>query len=128
MASIDSPVADGVDLRPILTGASRPDGRRVLAEQFRPSNDHGWRRQRPEEAESLFARKQAVISVSRKRVVSQVGSDVGYDLRSDPREEHPFPGRETELAAQVPQPDPETQPVEMDVIPRKMLEVLGYLQ
>jgi arylsulfatase A-like enzyme len=128
MAGIQSPAADGIDLRPILTGAPSPDARRVLAEQFRPSNEHGWRRQRPEEAESLFARKQAAIAASRKRVVSQDGSDVGYDLRSDPREEHPFPGRETELAARVPQLDPGAQPVAMDAVPRKMLEVLGYLQ
>jgi arylsulfatase A-like enzyme len=128
MAGIQSPAADGIDLRPILTGATSPDARRVLAEQFRPSNEHGWRRQRPEEAESLFARKQAAIAASRKRVVSQDGSDVGYDLRSDPREEHPFPGRETELAARVPQLDPGAQPVAMDAVPRKMLEVLGYLQ
>ena len=128
MAGIQSPGVDGVDLRPFLTGTSSAEGRRVLAEQFRPSNTQGWRRQRPEEAESLFARKQAAVMAFRKRVVSEDGSDRGYDLLNDPREERPFPGRKTELAVKIPQLDATAQPVTMDAVPRKMLEVLGYLQ
>jgi arylsulfatase A-like enzyme len=128
LANLETPALDGIDLRALLAEDAEPDGRSVRAAQFRPPDARGWRRQRPEAIEHLFARKQAVVTDSLKRIVGEDGSDAGYDLRSDSREERPFPGRETELAARVPEPDPARPPVSMDAVPRKMLQVLGYLQ
>jgi arylsulfatase A-like enzyme len=128
LANIQTAALDGIDLRSLLAGDGGPDGRRVRAAQFRPPDARGWRRQRPDEIEGLLARKQAVVAASLKRVIGEDGSDAGYDLRTDPREERPFPGRETELAAGVPEPDTARSPLTMDAIPRKMLQVLGYLQ
>lgn len=68
------------------------------------------------------------MAASFKRIVGEDGSDAGYDLRSDPAEERAFPGPETSLAVRVPEPDPAGAPVPLDAVPRKMLEVLGYLQ
>lgn len=128
MTDLQSPGLDGVDLLPLLRGDVHSGERQVFAEQYRPAGAHGWRRQRPSEFESLFARKQAAIGAERKRIVSEDGSDSGYDLRTDPHEEHPFAGPETELVARVPEPDSSRPAVDMDAVPRKMLEVLGYLQ
>ena len=63
-----------------------------------------------------------------KRIVAEDGSDAGFDLRADPGEQRPFAGRATRLAARVPEPEAERKPVPMDAVPRKMLQVLGYLQ
>jgi arylsulfatase A-like enzyme len=130
MADVPPPSAlDGLDLGPVMGGvASLGDTRLVTAEQFRPPGAHGWRRQRPDQIEHLLARKQAVVAGGLKRIVAEDGSDAGYDLRTDPGEERPFAGRGTGLAARVPEPDAERAPVPVDAVPRKMLEVLGYLQ
>jgi arylsulfatase A-like enzyme len=129
LADIQPPPAlDGIDLGPLLAGDASPDARRVRAEQFRSPDGRSWRRHRPGEAVYLLARKQAVVGGGLKRIVAEDGSDVGYDLHADPAEERPFPGRGTRLSAWVPEPDPESQPVPLDALPRKMLQVLGYLQ
>ncbi len=100
----------------------------VVADQFRSLDAHGWRLQRPAEVEHLLARKQAVVGGFVKRVASEDGTDAAYDLRSDPGEERPFPGSEAPFTARVPEPDAAATPVILDAVPRKMLEVLGYLQ
>jgi hypothetical protein len=101
----------------------------VRAEQFRPGESaHGWTHQRPTEVGYLFARKQAVVSGSLKRIVAADGSDRGYDLRADPGEERPFPGEKTNLRASIPKPEAGRTAPAPDPVQRKMLEVLGYLQ
>jgi hypothetical protein len=101
----------------------------VRAEQFsKETMARGWAHQRPAEVDYLFARKQAVVSRSLKRIIAADGSDSGYDLSLDPGEERPFPGSETELLARVPEPEAARTPPSLDPIQSKMLEVLGYLQ
>jgi arylsulfatase A-like enzyme len=127
LAGIEAPAVDGVDLRPLLREGGKLERRLVRAEQF-AKLDHGWAHQRPAEVDYLFARKQAVVSRSLKRIVAADGSDSGYDLRLDPGEEQPFPGSKTNLSAQVPEPDMARTAPALDPIQSKMLEVLGYLQ
>jgi arylsulfatase A-like enzyme len=129
MAGIRAPAVDGIDLLTLFSEGEQPAGRQVRAEQFSPTTlAHGWAHQRPDEIDYLFARKQAVVSGSLKRIVAADGSDSGYDLRADPGEERPFPGSETRLSAQVPEPEATRAAPALDPIQRKMLEVLGYLQ
>jgi arylsulfatase A-like enzyme len=129
VADIPPPTAiDGIDLGALVGGGARLDTRPVAAEQFRPPEAHGWRRQRPGEIEHLLARKQAVIAGGIKRIIAEDGSDAGYDLRTDPGEERPFAGSGTRLPARVPVPEADRRPVALDAVPRKMLQVLGYLQ
>jgi arylsulfatase A-like enzyme len=129
MAGIPAPAVDGIDLLPLFLEGAQPTGRQVRAEQFSPETlAHGWAHQRPGEVEYLFARKQAVVAGSLKRIVSADGSDSGYDLRADPGEVRPFPGSETRLSAQVPEPELARPAPTLDPIQSKMLEVLGYLQ
>jgi arylsulfatase A-like enzyme len=129
LAEIQGPAVDGIDLRPLFTEGGSPSGRQVRAEQFSPTTlAHGWAHHRPAEVDYLQARKQAVVSRSRKRIVAADGSDAGYDLRADPGEERPFPGQETNLSARVPEPEAGRTPPALDPVQSKMLEVLGYLQ
>jgi arylsulfatase A-like enzyme len=129
LAGIQGPAVDGIDLRPLLQEGGRLERRLVRAEQFSPDTlAHGWAHQRPVEVDYLFARKQAVVSRSLKRIVAADGSDVGYDLRADQGEERPFPGSETNLSAQVPEPEAGRTAPALDPVQSKMLEVLGYLQ
>jgi arylsulfatase A-like enzyme len=129
LAGIRAPAVDGVDLRPLLHEGGRLERRRVRAEQFSPDTlAHGWAHQRPDEVEYLHARKQAVVSRDLKRIIASDGSDLGYDLRTDPGEERPFPGQETQLSARVPEPEEGRAPPALDPVQSKMLEVLGYLQ
>ena len=101
----------------------------MRAEQFSPKTlAHGWAHQRPDEVDYLFARKQAVVSRGLKRILAADGSDSGYDLSADPGEERPFPGSETKLSAQVPEPDMARKAPTLDPIQSRMLDVLGYLQ
>jgi arylsulfatase A-like enzyme len=129
LAKIQPPALDGIDLRPLLRKGGKLERRLVQAEQFR-SDTHArsWAHQRPAEVDHLFARKQAVVSRSMKRIVAANGSDRGYDLRVDPGEEQPFPGSDTELSARVPEPEAGRTAPAPDPVQRKMLEVLGYLQ
>ena len=129
MAGIRAPASDGIDLLPLFSDGAERAVRQVRAEQFSPKTlAHGWARQRPAEVEYLFARKQAVVSGSLKRIVAEDGTDSGYDLSLDPGEERPFPGSETSLKAEVPEPEGARTPPTLDPIQTKMLEVLGYLQ
>jgi len=129
LAGIRAPEVDGIDLRPLLLEGGKLEQRLIRAEQFSPSTlAHGWAQQRPAEVDYLHARKQAVVSQSLKRIVAADGSDSGYDLRADPGEERPFPGSETRLRAQVPEPEAARTAPTLDPIQSKMLEVLGYLQ
>jgi arylsulfatase A-like enzyme len=129
LAEIQPPAVDGIDLRPLLRKGGRLERRVVQAEQFR-SDTHArtWAHQRPAEVDHLFARKQAVVSRSAKRIVAADGSDRGYDLRVDPGEERPLPGSDTGLSAEVPEPLAGRNTPAPDPVQRKMLEVLGYLQ
>jgi hypothetical protein len=81
-----------------------------------------------ERAPVAATRKQAVVSRGLKRILAADGSDSGYDLSADPGEERPFPGGETKLSAQVPEPDMVRKAPTLDPIQSRMLEVLGYLQ
>ena len=129
MAGIRAPAVDGIDLLPLFSEGTHPAGRQVWAEQFSPETlAHGWAHQRPAEVDYLFARKQAVMSGRLKRIIAADGSDAGYDLHADPGEERPFPGSETSLSAEVPEPDAGGPAPTLDPIQSKMLEVLGYLQ
>lgn len=129
LARIEAPLLDGIDLEPLLQGGGKLERRLVRAEQFSPKElAHGWAHQRPSEVDYLFARKQAVVSLSGKRIVAADGSDRGYDLRGDPGEERPFPGSDTGLSARVPEPQANRPAPTLDPIQSKMLEVLGYLQ
>jgi arylsulfatase A-like enzyme len=129
LAGIDAPAVDGIDLRPVLREDGDLGRRRVRAEQFsKETMAHGWAHQRPADVDYLFARKQAVVTRSLKRIVAADGSDSGFDLRADPGEERPFPGPETNLDAWVPQPEADRAPPALDPVQSKMLEVLGYLQ
>jgi arylsulfatase A-like enzyme len=129
LAGIQAPPVDGIDLRPLLHEGGRLERRRVRAEQFSPDTlAHGWTHHRPDEVEYLHARKQAVVSRDLKRIIAADGSDSGYDLRTDPGEERPFPGQETHLSAWVPEPEEGRAPPALDPVQSKMLEVLGYLQ
>ena len=78
--------------------------------------------------QSIFARKQAVLRGSTKRVVSEDGSDLGYDLVADPREEHPFPGWRTRLVARVPEPKAGADASELSEAQRTALQTLGYIE
>jgi arylsulfatase A-like enzyme len=129
MAGASAPEVDGIDLAPLFSASEQPGRRQVRAEQFRPTaSTHGWPHNRPAEIRYLFARKQAVVSRSLKRIVAADGSDSGYDLAADPAEERPFPGAETKLSAHIPEPQATEEDVEFDPLQRKMLEMLGYLQ
>ena len=129
MAGAPAPEVDGIDLAPLFSAGKHPDQRQVRAEQFRPmASAHGWPHNRPAEIGYLFARKQAVVGGSLKRIVAADGSDSGYDLATDPGEKRPFPGAETSLRANLPEPQATAAEVHFDPLQRKMLEVLGYLQ
>ena len=130
LAEIEAPAVDGIDLIPLLNDGGQPGGRQVRAEQFlsHKASAHTWTHQRPTEVVYLFARKQAVVSGSLKRIVAEDGSDRGYDLRADPGEERPFPGEKTNLRASIPNPEAGRTAPAPDPVQRKMLEVLGYLQ
>ena len=129
MAEAPAPEVDGSDLAPLFSAGEEPGQRQVRAEQFRPmASAHGWPHNRPAEIRYLFARKQAVVSRSLKRIVAADGSDSGYDLATDPGEERPFRGAETNLKAHIPEPQATEKDVEFDPLQRKMLEMLGYLQ
>ena len=129
MAGAPAPEVDGIDLGPLLSAGEHPGQRQVRAEQFRPmASAHGWPHNRPAEIRYLFARKQTVVGGSLKRIVAADGSDSGYDLDTDPGEEQPFPGAETDLSAHIPEPQATAADVDFDPLQRKMLEVLGYLQ
>jgi arylsulfatase A-like enzyme len=129
LAGIEGPAVDGIDLRPLLREDGDLGRQWVRAEQFsKDTLARGWAHQRPGEVDYLFARKQAVVSRSVKRIVAADGSDRGYDLRGDPGEERPFPGSDTGLSARVPEPEAGRTAPAPDPIQSKMLEVLGYLQ
>jgi arylsulfatase A-like enzyme len=129
MAGAVAPEVDGTDLAPLFHAGEHRGRRQARAEQFRPTElAHGWPHNRPAEIRYLFARKQAVLSGSLKRIVAADGSDSGYDLATDPGEERPFPGSETNLGAHIPEAQATGADVEFDPFQRKMLEVLGYLQ
>lgn len=128
MAGARAPQVDGTDLSPLFGGGGPLEPRPVRAEQFRPMElAHGWPRNRPTEIDYLYARKQAVVGASLKRIVAADGSDWGYDLATDPGEERPFPGADTGLSAHIPGPQATAADVEFAPFQRKMLEVLGYL-
>jgi arylsulfatase A-like enzyme len=128
LAGIREPEVDGIDLRGVLAEPGRARGREVRAEQFRPTGAYGWRRQRPGEADYLLARKQAVVERGMKRIISEDGSDSGFDLSADPREERPFPGTQTNLAAAVPDPEAGEAAPAIDPFRQKALQLLGYMQ
>jgi len=129
MAGIAGPEIDGVDLGPLLGGGTGASGRRVRAEQFSPDKGgKGWRHHRREQSDYLLARKEAVVDGTLKRIVSEEGSDLGYDLRLDPGEEHPFPGTATRLDARVPDPGASQTVATIDPFQQKVLQALGYLQ
>lgn len=128
LAGIETPAVDGIDLRPLLREGGKLERELIRAEQFTDTLAHGWAHHRPDEVEYLHARKQAVVSRGLKRIIAADGSDSGFDLRTDPGEERPFPGQETHLSARVPEPEVGRTPPTLDPVQSKMLEVLGYLQ
>jgi arylsulfatase A-like enzyme len=129
LAGIEAPSVDGIDLGPLLREGEMLERRLVRAEQFsKDTRKLGWARYRPAEVDYLHARKQAVVSRNRKRIIAADGSDSGFDLRADPGEERPFQGQETNLDAWVPEPETGRTPPTLDPVQSKMLEVLGYLQ
>jgi arylsulfatase A-like enzyme len=129
MAGVDGPEVDGEDLGPLLGGSSHGSGRPVRAEQFSPAKGgKGWRHHRGEQSDYLLARKEAVVDGTLKRIVSEEGSDLGYDLKLDPAEQHPFEGAETELDARVPDPGASQTIATIDPLQQKVLQALGYLQ
>jgi len=69
----------------------------------------------------------AVVIASKKRVVAEDGSDLGYDLSIDADELRPVPGPSTGVAATVPPAPGPSGAVELDPAQIEMLRSLGYI-
>jgi len=104
--------------------------RLVTAEHYRTDRaTQLWAQYRtPAEMRSIQARRAAVVGGGRKRVVAQDGTDLGYDLQSDPLEQRPFDGLAIGYDVSVPTPrDAATGPVELDPAQIEALRSLGYV-
>ena len=130
MAGVDVPDLDGIDLTPVLSGEVALADRIVNAEHFRAIYPTQlWPRNRTEEEMRVIrARRGAAVGRTLKRVVSQDGTDYGYDLVSDPFEQSPFDGASTGYPASIPEmPDIHIRPVELDPEQIEALRSLGYV-
>jgi arylsulfatase A-like enzyme len=130
MAGAEVPKLDGIDLTPVLSGDLTLADRVVNAEHFRAIYPTQlWSRNRTaEEMRVIRARRGAAVGRSLKRVVSQDGTDYGYDLGSDPFEQRPFEGASTGYVASIPEmPDIHIRPVELDPEQIEALRSLGYV-
>ena len=129
LAAVPAPKNEGLDLAPALLGSGPrpPADRPMVAEHYRSQAASRWRRS-PEEMAPLVARKMAVVSQGRKRVVAEDGSDLGYDLVADPDENRPGPGTATGLAAIAPPNPAIAGKVELDPAQIEALKSLGYVR
>lgn len=119
---------DGIDLRPLLAGATHPD-RTITAEQFaeKGGQPNSWREHRPDVWRLVDGTTQAVLRGTTKRIVVDDGTDVAFDLASDPGEERPLPGDSVGLAARLPDEPPESETPQPDEGVLRALEALGYV-
>ncbi len=129
-AGLDPAGTDGQDLAPALRGEEIPHDRLLLAEHYRNPELRVWAQHRTAaELAPLMARKAAVISGHRKRVVSEDGSDHGYWLDSDPGELRPLPGAQMGLPALVPAAGGGASfPQGLDPAQLEALRALGYVR
>jgi len=129
IARVEAPAGlDGIDLRPVIAGVATA-GRTIRAEAYHPpDSDDYWPKNRPELAAELIARKRAVLRGSVKRIVGEDGTDVTYDLATDPAEKDPLPSGAVSLAAGVPGPPAAGEAAPLDPAQRRALEALGYLE
>jgi arylsulfatase A-like enzyme len=130
LAGVEKPPTDGIDLAPAMAGEISLQDRLVMAEHYRTDRaTQLWAQYRsPEEMRSIQARRAAVVGRGRKRVVAQDGSDLGYDLLTDPLEQRPFLGTDTGHEASVPAPrDLDAGPVDLDPAQIEALRSLGYV-
>ena len=121
------PGLDGIDVRPLLAGATHPD-RTITAEQFseKGGQESSWRENRPDIWNLVDGRTQAVLRGTAKRIVVEDGTDVTFDLARDPGEENPLPGDALGLVARVPEPPAQSETLQIDEGQRRALEALGY--
>jgi hypothetical protein len=124
---------DGLDLTRVLSLEAKTveeawAARTIRAEQFRPTLLAGvWPTNRPADFETLFSRKQAAWRSLSKRLVTEDGRDLGYDLEEDPREVHPFPGSRLDLEVHVPDPGEGGGGATLSEDEVNALKALGYL-
>jgi arylsulfatase A-like enzyme/Flp pilus assembly protein TadD len=111
---------DGIDLRPWLTGSTRPDdGRALYAESFAPLLDFGWSPLR-----SVRQGRWKYIEAPRPEL---------YDIRADPGEQHDLVNAEAATAAQLAEHVTRFGPPVLDVRERiapetaSRLGALGYV-
>jgi arylsulfatase A-like enzyme len=131
VAGLEPPPSDGVDLIPVLQGRVSLEGRALRAEHFRPDFfTRGWQVFHPlADHRPWRARRAAVIVGTRKRIVSEDGSDLAFELAQDPQELHPGAGPATGLEVTLPEPDAGAGAVPTpDAAQRERLKALGYSQ
>jgi arylsulfatase A-like enzyme len=130
MAGAESPAGDGIDLAPAMAGEVDLKDRVVTAEHFRAIYPTQlWPQNRtPEEMRVIRARRGAAVGWQLKRIISQDGTDYGYDLHADPDERDPFDGARTGYDASIPEmPDIEIKKVDLPPEQIEALRALGYV-
>lgn len=107
MAEIRNTSLPGADLRSLIAGI-RESERILLAQQFHASLliPRGWGgHHSPAAVRNLQARKAAAIAGSRKRIVMEDGTDISFDLLSDPDEIRALRDPGWILPLDLPRPD-----------------------
>lgn len=131
MAGLPVPTLPGADLRVVMAG-DRESERILYAQQFRDSTliSRGWgRHHSPATINNLQARKTAAVVGSWKRIITEDGTDVTFELASDPAELHPIPAAGVALPVCLPRPAARQKAThEMDPGTEAALRALGYIR
>jgi len=131
MAEIPTDHLPGADLRGVLAGDGET-GRILYAQQFLDTSltARGWGRNRSAAAiRNLESRKTAAVHGPLKRIVMGDGTDVTFDLISDPAELHPIFAPGAAPALRPPRP-PARHDTQLDLKPgaESALRALGYIR
>jgi hypothetical protein len=131
MADLRAPALPGEDLRKCIAG-DRKAGRIIYAQQFQASRliPRGWgRHHSPATIRNLQSRKTAGVLGTWKRIVIQDGTDVTFDLVSDPAELHPKAMVGVSIPVHLPRPGARRGAQrEIDPDTKAALRALGYIR
>ena len=131
MADLRAPTLPGEDLRKFIAG-DRKAGRIIYAQQFQASRliPLGWgRHHSPVTIRNLQSRKTAAVLGTWKRIVTEDGNDLTFDLVLDPAERHPSPMAGVSIPVHLPRPAAwHGTPHETDPDTNAALRVLGYIR
>jgi arylsulfatase A-like enzyme len=130
VTGVRGPDLPGRDLWPLIQGRAAWPDRAVQAEHFRTSAlaARGWYAFRPaDEVRRVGSRKAVAVAAKRKRLVTEDGRDVAFDLESDPGENAPQPVGDPSIEVSVPSLRTDLAPVgSLDPFTHAALAALGY--